>query len=347
MTGSAVAILSFRFGTTDGVSVEAGKWAGILRRLGYRTFTVAAEGADRLVPGLGIADHEPPDTTALDQAVADADLVVVQNLCSLPLNPAAGQAVAACLKGRPAVLHHHDLAWQRPHLAAIDGFPPDDPAWRHVTINDLSRRQLADRGVTAVTIPNGFDTDSPPGGDRAATRARLGLGPSDRLLLHPTRAIPRKNVPGAIALAEGLGATYWLLGPAEDGYAPELERLLAAATVRVIHREPAEVSLADAYAAADAVALPSTWEGFGNATIESAVHRRPLAIGNYPVAREIAAYGFRWFPSDDPRPLAAFLERPDPALHNANLAIARRHFSLAAVEVRLRRLLADAGWLPS
>jgi mannosylglucosylglycerate synthase len=342
-----VAILSFRFGPTDGVSVEARKWARILDRIGYRTYTVAAEGADRLVPGLGIADSEPPEAAALDAALADADLVVVENLCSLPLNPAAGRAVAACLRGRPALLHHHDLAWQRPHLAAVDGFPPDDPAWRHVTINDLSRRQLADRGITATTIPNGFDTDSPPGGDRRATRARLGLADGDRLLVHPTRAIPRKNVPRAIALAEGLGATYWLLGPAEDGYGPELDRILAAAPVPVIHRQPAGASLADAYAAADAVALPSTWEGFGNATIEAAVHRRPLAIGDYPVAREIAAFGFRWFPSDDARPLAAWLDHPDPALHDANLAIARRHFSLAAVERRLARLLADAGWLPT
>ncbi|HVF14666.1 MAG TPA: glycosyltransferase [Acidimicrobiales bacterium] len=350
MTRSTVAILSFRFGPTDGVSVEARKWAGILERLGYRTYTVAAEGADRLVPGLGIADDEPPEHKDLDAALADADLVVVENLCSLPLNPAAGWAVADCLRGRPAILHHHDLAWQRPHLAAIDGFPPDDPAWRHVTINDLSRRQLAERGVTATTIPNGFDTDTPPGSDRDATRTRLGLAPEDRLLLHPSRAIPRKNVPAAIALAEGLGATYWLLGPAEDGYGPDLDRLLAGASVPVIHREPDGVSLSDAYAAADAVALPSTWEGFGNATIESAVHRRPLAIGDYPVAREIFAFGFRWFPSDDPRPLAAWLDDHDPArhdaLHDTNLALARRHFSLAAVERRLRPLLDDAGWLP-
>ena len=349
---STVAILSFRFGATDGVSVEARKWARILERLGFRTLTVAAEGSDRLVAGLGITDGDgpPPDQGALGEALADADLVVVENLCSLPLNPAAARAVASCLRGRPAILHHHDLAWQRPHLAGLEGFPPDDPAWRHVTINDLSRRQLAERGITATTIPNGFDTDAPPDGDRPGTRARLGLADGARLLLHPTRAIPRKNVAGAIALAEGLGATYWLLGPAEDGYGPELGRLLAAASVPVIHGGPAGISLADAYAAADAVALPSTWEGFGNATIESAVHRRPLAIGDYPVAREIAAYGLRWFPSADPRPLATWLDHPDSDLrnqdlHDGNLAIARRHFGLDAVELRLRRVLDQAGWL--
>ena len=208
----SVAFLSFRFGATDGVSVEAGKWARILRRLGFGTYTVAGDGADRVVAGLAMDAAEPPTTGDLDAALADADLVVVENLCSLPLNPRAADAVAAALRGRPAILHHHDLAWQRPHLAHLTGYPPDDPAWRHVTINDLSRLQLAERGITATTIPNGFDAD-PPAGDRDATRAALGLQPGDRLLVHPTRAIPRKNVPGAIALAQGLGATYWLLGP--------------------------------------------------------------------------------------------------------------------------------------
>ena len=340
----SVAFLSFRFGETDGVSVEARKWARILRRLGFDTYTVAADGADRPVEGLAMDAAEPPAAEALDAALADADLVVVENLCSLPLNPAAADGVAAALRGRAAILRHHDLAWQRPHLAHLDGYPPDDPAWRHVTINDLSRRQLAERGITATTISNGFDVDPPPG-HRDATRAALGLDPADLLLVHPTRAIPRKNVPGALALAEGLGATYWLLGPPEDGYGAELDRLLAGARVPVVDRSPNEVTLADAYAAADAVALPSTWEGFGNATIESAVHRRPLAIGRYPVAREIAAFGFRWFPADDPRPLADWLSRPVPSLLDTNAAIARRHFSLDGVERRLARLLADAGWM--
>lgn len=342
--GPCVAFVSFRFGETDGVSVETRKWARILRRLGFDTYTVAGDGADRPVAGLAMDAAEPPDAADLDAALAGADLVVVENLCSLPLNPRAADAVAAALRGRPAILHHHDLAWQRPHLAHVAGYPPDDRAWHHVTINDLSRRQLAERGISATTIANGFDVD-PPAGDRNAARAALGLGPSDRLLVHPTRAIPRKNVPGAIALAEGLGATYWLLGPPEDGYGDELDCLLAASRAPVINRGPAGITLSDAYAAADAVALPSTWEGFGNATIESALHRRPLAIGRYPVAREIAAFGFRWFPADDARPLSDWLSHPDRALLDTNAAIARRHFSLESVEWRLARLLTGAGWM--
>ncbi len=115
-------------------------------------------------------------------------------------------------------------------------------------------------------------------------------------MLQPTRALARKNVAGAIALAEAVGGTYWLLGPAEDGYGPELERLVARARCPVVLGPPAAgCTVADAYAACDVVVLPSTWEGFGNPSVESATHRRPLAIGSYPVAAELAAFGFRWF----------------------------------------------------
>src|SRR5207302_6832997 len=130
-----------------------------------------------------------------------------------------------------------------------------------------SRRQLAERGIEATTIYNCFDVDA-PAGDRTETRQRLGVGPEERLLLQPTRAIARKNVPAAMALAEATGATYWLLGPAEEGYGPECERLLAGARTRTIWGP--RVGAADAYAACDAVAFPSTWEGFGNPTVESA-----------------------------------------------------------------------------
>jgi len=338
------AIVSFRLGCADGVSVEAAKWGAALESLGFRVVTVAGDGpVDRLLPGLAIAAACPPTPGELDTALDDADLVVVENLCSLPMNQAATASVAAAVRDRPAVLHHHDLAWQRPPFTDVAGFPPVDPAWVHVTVNHRSRVELAARGISASVIPNCFDTEARPG-DRVSTRATLDVGDSERLLVQPTRAIARKNIPGASLLAQGLGATYWLVGPAEDGYGPELDRVLATAAVRVVQGLPDGTTIADAYAAADAVAFPSTWEGFGNPTVESAVHRRPVAVGRYPVAREIAAFGFRWFPADDPRPLAAWLASPDAGLLDTNLAIARRHFSLASLQRRLARLLSDAAW---
>src|SRR5207253_615576 len=190
LTDRRVAILSFRLGGRDGVSVEADKWARVLRELGLVVTTIAGER------------------------------------------------------------------------------PPPAAAWRHVPSNELSRRQLAGRGIETTTIPNAFDVDA-PAGDRAATRGRLDVRDDERLVLQPTRAIARKNVPAAIALAEAVGATYWLLGPADEDYGPECERLLAQARTRTIWGPVADA--ADAYAACDAVVFPSTWEGCGNPTVESAI----------------------------------------------------------------------------
>jgi glycosyltransferase involved in cell wall biosynthesis len=278
----------------------------------------------------------------VDAVLVDADLVVVENLCTIPLNLPAARVVADRLRGRPAVLHHHDPPWQRRAWEHVTELPPVDPAWHHVTINRLTQSQMAERGIAATLIYNAFDVDEPPG-DRAATRAELDVAPRERLVLHPVRAIERKAVPAAIALAAELDATYWLAGPAEDGYGDTLAGVLATAPCRVIHR-PSPGTMADAYAACDAVAYPSTWEGFGNPPIEAAIHRRPVAVGPYPVADELRALGFRWFDPAAPGDLARELARPDPSRHEHNAALARAHFGLGRLAADLRLLLDGAGW---
>jgi glycosyltransferase involved in cell wall biosynthesis len=102
----------------------------------------------------------------------------------------------------------------------------------------------------------------------------------------------------------------------------------------------------DAYAAADAVVFPSTWEGFGNPPIEAALHRKPVAIGDYPVATELRALGFEWFDAECAADLGRFLHAPDGALLDRNRAIARTHFSYDRMAAQLAAVLHDAGWWP-
>ena len=339
------AIVSFRLGLSDGVSVVAASWRAALTELGFDVVTAAGEGpVDRLLPGLAIRAPQPPTRDEVDKALADADLVVVENLCTIPLNLPAARVVSTVLRDRPAILHHHDPAWQQPLYADVRELPPDDPAWRHVVINQLSQAQFVAKGLTADLIYNGFDPH-PPAGDRATTRAALDVSEHELLLLHPVRAIARKNVPAAVALTEALDGTYWLAGPAEDGYEGELRRVLDAATCRIIQRDTPG-TMHDAYAAADAVVFPSTWEGFGNPPIEAALHRKAVAIGDYPVAAELRALGFEWFDADRPRDLGRFLRAPNDVVLDHNQQLAREHFSLEQMNARLASLLDDAGWMP-
>ncbi len=334
---SRVAIVSFRLGGTDGVSIESAKWIGALRELGHHVSTVAGSGtADQLLAGLAANASSPPSFDELNEALEPFDLVIVENMASLPLNVAAREVLYDVLSGRAALFHHHDFAWQRAHLSHLEG-PRDEPGWRHVTINELSRRELHQRGIEATIIYNSFDC-SPSRGRREWTRRALRLD-DETLVALPTRAIPRKNVEGALALCEELDAVLWLMGPAEDDYGQKLDQLLEASPVTVRRMLPEDVTMDDAYAGADLVVMPSTWEGFGNPVLESVTHRRALALNHYPVALEILSFGFKFFELSDVERLKRFLKDPDEELFDANLEIARRYFNLNDLAGRLRQVL--------
>lgn len=357
--------VSFRLGGHDGVSVESRKWEHALRELGFEVRRVAGAIEDTLrpddivLPGLALPggrESVPPvDEDALAAAFDGADLLIIDNLCSLPLNVDAARAVArvaADHRGR-VLYRHHDLPWQRRSLAALDQeFPPRAPDDAlHATVNLRSRRELEARGYRATTVHNYFDLDAPHG-DRDATRAAFGFAPDDFVVFQPARAIERKNVPGGLRFTTRLAGLladrrvqYWLSGPAEDGYAPTLERILDRVTLPVtLGRAP---SAADAYAAADLVVFPSTWEGFGNPTIESIAARRPCAAFPYPVLSEILATGVRLFSTERPESVAKFLAEPEELRAQAfdvNVHRARLSFDIAELPGAIEGAFLAHGW---
>jgi hypothetical protein len=172
-------------------------------------------------------------------------------------------------------------------------------------------------------------------------RDAIGVGPSETLVLHPVRAIPRKDVAAALRLAERLGAVYWIVGGAEEGYGGELDRLLGSATTGVRQGVPDGFGISDIYAAGDVVAMTSTWEGFGNPTVESVAHRLPLARNRYPVMEEIEGHGFRFFDADAVEDLARFIESPDEDLLDENTAVARGVYDLSLLPGALSDLFTD------
>ena len=350
-------MLSYRLGGADGVAVEARKWEWALHELGFRVRRVAGELDDGLrpddtwLPFLAIdpVEGSVPDAGALAASLAGADLVVVENLCSLPINPEASTLTADVLADHrgAVVFHHHDLPWQRAGLVSPDGIPPHRPNSLHATVNDYSRMQLKRRGIHATTIRNSFDLD-PTLGDREGTRMAFGFAPDELVLLQPARAIPRKNVPAAVEFAtqlaehESRAVRLWITGPAEDGYDIVFGRILADAAIPITVGRAHSAS--DAYAAADLVVYPSTWEGFGNPVIESIAHRRPIAVGSYPVLDELKAFGVKLLSIDDPEEARAWLGAPRLEILEANVERVRPHCSLPDLPARLATALSGAGW---
>ena len=360
------ATISFRLGGDDGVSVEARKWESALRELGFETRRIAGEIEDAgrtedvSVPGLAITASRPTgaqiDLDTFQAAVADAELLIVDNICSLPLNVDASRAVARIAAEHPGrvVFRHHDLPWQRRNLVHRETeFPPREPDDAlHVTVNLRSRRELEARGFrNAVTIHNYFDFDAPRG-DRTATRAAFGFTADDLVVFQPARAIERKNVPGGVRFATRLSAMgldraphYWLSGPAEDGYGATLERILDRATVPCTIGRAATAT--DAFAASDVIVFPSTWEGFGNPTIESIIARRPCAAFPYPVLAEIVASGVRLFSTERPEAVAYFLRAPGSVRQQAfdvNIRRARFSFDITELPGAIEAAFHDHGW---
>ncbi len=365
MAPQAVTV-SFRLGGDDGVSVEARKWAWALHELGFETRRVAGEieGAaqpdDVIIPELAIdaanGDHVQVDPEAVRDALAGADLVIVDNLCSLPLNVDAARAVAQAVREHPGrvAFRHHDLPWQRRHLKHLeDEFPPRLEGALHATINLRSRRELHARGYAdAATIHNYFDLDPTPE-DRTAARREFGFGDDEFVLFQPARAIERKNVPGALrfarqlqGVAPALDLRLWLAGPAEDGYAPVLERIVARAEIPMTIGRAS--SAGRAYAASDLVVYPSTWEGFGNPVIEAIAYRRACVAYPYPVLSELVAAGIRVFSTERPDAVAKFLA-DQPAVREryfeANVNRARVSFSLVDLPAAIDETFAAHGWM--
>ena len=273
--------------------------------------------------------------TALSRFVDDfaVDLLFAQNALAIPMHIPLGVALADFIAetGMPTLAHHHDLAWERerfrvnciPEILAR-AFPPSLPSVRHLAINSLAARALAERrGIEAAILPNIFDfaTAAPGISDfNADLRPSLGLRDDQLLILQPTRVIARKGIELAVELVRRLREPQQrprLLGkepvlvlthPAGDEGLEYLGRIQDQARSQGVPLRYAAdrfameagwcggqkvYSLWDAYVHADFVTYPSLIEGFGNALVETIYFRLPALVNRYPVyAADIGPHGF-------------------------------------------------------
>ncbi len=150
--GKNIGFVSTRIAGTDGVTLEAGKWATVLRSAGHRCFWFAGQ-LDRdpaksmLVPE-AFFQHE--ENRWLDRQIFgrkgrqaavtekihalktlikarletfverfSIDLLIPENALTIPLNVPLGLALTELIAERqiPTIAHHHDFHWERSRFA--------------------------------------------------------------------------------------------------------------------------------------------------------------------------------------------------------------------------------------
>jgi glycosyltransferase involved in cell wall biosynthesis len=312
----------------------------------------------------------------------DIDLLIAENALTIPLHIPLGLALAEIIveKRIPTIAHHHDFYWERSRFA-VNGisdylgmaFPPRLPGMQHVVINTDAQEQLALRtGIAATTIPNVLDFDNPPPVhlERAqAFRATIGLEPTDKMILQPTRIIRRKGIEHAIELVKQLDdPRYKLVVTHEAGdegfeyaqwlqeYASERQVDLRLAKVRLadpwMNATPSQKvhTLWDIYPGADLITYPSSVEGFGNALLEAIYFKKPVLINRYSTfVKDIEPLGFDlitmngYLPKQAVQQTQAILGsqvlRERMVAHN--FEIARRHYSYEVLYRHLRPILVE------
>lgn len=236
------------------------------------------------------------------------------------------------------------------------------------------------RVVRPRTSPLFTDFDTPPAApDEVSARfyGALGLTPAQRLLLQPTRVVPRKRIELALELTRRLSDGCVLLvshasgdeGTAYERHLRGYAELLGARVIfasEILAPERARLpdgrqvfSLADAYQQSALVTYPSTVEGFGNAFIETLYYRRPIVMSSYEIFRtDIKPKGFRVIEFEDfitdetVERARQVLDDPDLAaeMTDHNYELGRRYYSFHTLEHRLTTMIQDtlgmetAGW---
>ena len=131
---------------------------------------------------------------------------------------------------------------------------------------------------------------------------------------------------------------FWLEGPIDDAVASTVARLLDRCPVPVTVGD-ANVDRRAAYAACDAVLLPSTWDPTGAGAIESIIADRPCVVGSFPILGELQAIGLRFFHLDEPAELVKFLARPERRLLDVNHRRARLSFGAEHLPAKVAEVL--------
>ena len=331
-TMSTVAVVSFRLGMADGVSVESAKWCGALRELGHAVRTVAGEGTvDVTVPGLALGATSPPDPVELARRARrrrlrhrrERLLPPAQRRCRVRRHRSSARGASGDpAPPRPAVAARRTSAH---HVG-----PPDGPV---VAARDDQRAVPRRAGAQR----HRGDGDPQPLRPRPTEGRPSGAARRARRRRRPPRRPPRAGDPAQERR-----------GCAPAGRAPRRDRTGSSAAPRTASvpsstgcsrpRAPRRSTQGSHRASTSPTSTPRpTWScsrrpGRASATppIESVAYRRPLARTRLPASwTRSSATGCASSTSTRSRPSTRSSTAPDEDLLDDNLAIARKVYDLS------------------
>jgi glycosyltransferase involved in cell wall biosynthesis len=298
--------------------------------------------------------------------------LIAENALSIPMNIPLAMAITRVIRdtGLPTIAHHHDFSWERRRFL-VNGssqlihkhFPPNLPSIQHVVINTDAKKRLKEKtGIDAEIVPNVMDFENTHVNKTQATnrfREKLGLVPRDRIVLQPTRIVPRKGIELAIDLVHGLSDDRFKLvvshpsGDEGNGYCKIIRDYAEKKHVdfRLVdfeidspwsrnENDRPYLSLWDVYPAAELVTLPSLIEGFGNAFLEAVWFRKPILVNRYEVyLQDIRPIGFNCVEIDGTvtpsaiEQVKTLMASPSRVANmvETNYALAKQHFSYRAL----------------
>jgi glycosyltransferase involved in cell wall biosynthesis len=315
----------------------------------------------------------------------DIDLIIPQNALTIPLNIPLGIALTEFIAEThiPTIAHHHDFYWERDRFmvnAVSDylrmAFPPVLPSIDHIVINSVADIQLSLRtGISSHVIYNVMDFDNPPPPPDEYTfdvRQALGIEDDELFILQPTRVVQRKGIEHAIELVHRLGRKAKLVishASGDEGWdyeqrLKEYSKLMNVNTIFVsdiINEERGTTpdgrkiyTLEDIYPYADLVTYPSTFEGFGNAFLETLYFKKPIVVNTYSIyLKDIQPKGFKVIEIDGYVTDKA-VEQTKQVLDNPELRkemvdhdyeLAKEYFSYTVLERILKHYMIEHNWL--
>jgi glycosyltransferase involved in cell wall biosynthesis len=315
----------------------------------------------------------------------DIDLIIPQNALTIPMNIPLGIALTEFIAEThiPTIAHHHDFYWERDRFmvnAVSDylrmAFPPVLPSIEHVVINSVADIQLSLRtGISSHVIYNVMDFDNPPPPPDEYTfdvRQSLGIEDDELFVLQPTRVVQRKGIEHAIELIHRLGHKAKLVishASGDEGWDYEqrlkeyakLMNVNAIFVSDIINEDRGTTSdgrkiytLEDIYPYADLVTYPSTFEGFGNAFLETLYFKKPIVVNTYSIyIKDIQPKGFKVIEIDGYVTDKA-VEQTKQVLDNPELRqemvdhdyeLAKEYFSYRVLERTLRHYMIERNWL--